>query len=339
MKIVRILLLVVAALAIIVLVLSALSPKDITIERSALIPASREVVYAQISRFENFIKWSPWADLDPNMEQKITGTDGATGAKYEWKGNEQAGAGSMQMTRISPERIEEKLLFTAPFTSEADVYYDLKEEEGGVKVTWGMVSHMPVPMNVMGLFMNMEELMGKDYEKGLVRLAARCAEAESLAPKEQTIDIQEITLTPRTYLGKRQTIPMSEVTAFYAQHLPAILGAMAQKKITPVGAPSGVVYTWDTERQETDMMAAIPAAPGSRLDTYVSVELEGPALRATYYGPYEGTGVAHEALDRYMKEKNLRPANPVIEEYVTDPGVEPDTSKWLTYIIQPLSKQ
>ena len=85
----------------------------------------------------------------------------------------------------------------------------------------------------------------------------------------------------------------------------------------------------------TDMAAAFPITENLLFGKPVTIfpMAAGRALQIEYLGAYDQLGEAHGAMDDYMAEKNLQMLPPVIEEYITDPGMEPDTAKWLTRII------
>jgi effector-binding domain-containing protein len=128
---------------------------------------------------------------------------------------------------------------------------------------------------------------------------------------------------------------MSEMEAFYSKNLGAIMGVSGAKKLEMDGYPSGIYYDWNEETGTTDMAAAIPfknAGAGAGGNIKLIEVPAGKALLIDYYGGYYGLGQAHYAMDDYMKRNNLTQKAPVIEEYITDPGTEPDSSKWLTKI-------
>lgn len=158
-----------------VLIAGLFISRDFHFERSVTINAPKEVVWENIRLLENMDKWSPWKEHDPNMQQSFEGVDGLPGAKQSWKGNKEVGSGSQEIIKVDPlKRLETKLRFLEPFESEADAYFNLKDEAGGVNVTWGFDSKFPYPMNVSRLFMNMDDAMDKEFNKGLGKLKTIC---------------------------------------------------------------------------------------------------------------------------------------------------------------------
>ena len=98
------------------------------------------------------------------------------------------------------------------------------------------------------------------------------------------------------------------------------------------GAPSGLYYNWDMQKNLADMAAGIPVEGEADIEGYDMVRIGGKALKIEYFGSNAGSGEAHYAMDDYIKENGLELNKVVIEEYITDPTTEPDTSKWLTNI-------
>jgi hypothetical protein len=114
MKILKVLGIILAIIIVIAVILIIALPTKYNVERSVTINAPRNIIFDQVRYFENFIKWSPWSSLDPDMSYEISGPDGAVGAVYSWSGNESVGVGSMTTVSQSEDRIDQTLDFTAP---------------------------------------------------------------------------------------------------------------------------------------------------------------------------------------------------------------------------------
>jgi len=174
MKILKILLFIVVGIIGIVIILGLVAPKKYSVERSVSIEAPTGLVKDQIVRFENFKEWEPWGAADPNMKVTIEGEDGAVGAVYRWEGNDQVGSGTQEIINMTDDRVDIKLNFIAPWESEDFTYYEFNDQGESVEVTWGMDGTNPFPMNVMAMFMDIEGMIGNQYDKGLNQLKARC---------------------------------------------------------------------------------------------------------------------------------------------------------------------
>lgn len=176
LKIAGIILSVIVGIAILI---GLVAPKNYNIKRDAVIHAPADVIYKTVSHYSEFPKWNPWQELDPNMKTSLDGTDGTVGAKYSWIGNDEAGAGSMTITRLDEGKsVEQTLEFLKPFKSTATTYINIEPTEGGQKVTWGMKGESAFVARIfMTLMGGMDKAVGPDYEKGLAKLKILCESA------------------------------------------------------------------------------------------------------------------------------------------------------------------
>ena len=171
---------IVLAVLAVLLVVVASRPADFRIAReSAAIAAPPEVVFAQLNDFHRWSKWSPWEKLDPAMKKTFSGADAGAGAVYAWDGNKQAGAGRMTLTDSKPaERIAIKLEFFKPFAAQNDTEFLLEKAPAGVQVKWAMSGQRNFGMKAASLFMDLDKLVGGDFERGLAELK-RVSEEEA----------------------------------------------------------------------------------------------------------------------------------------------------------------
>ena len=160
---------IVVGIVLLFLVLSMMGPKDYAVSRSIDVDRARGEVYDYLRHIKNQNDWGPWARRDPSMEQSFSGTDGEVGFVSHWKGNKEVGEGEQEITGLTPgERIETDLRFIKPFKAESDAYFELEDSGAGTRVTWGIVGENKSAISrVMGLFMSMDKMIGKDFEEGL----------------------------------------------------------------------------------------------------------------------------------------------------------------------------
>lgn len=158
-----------------VLIAGLFVPKEYHLEKDITINASRDKVWSHINSLQQLEKWSPWAAKDPAMKVKHEGLEGAIGSVYKWDGNKEVGEGSQTLTKVQPpDKVESHLHFIKPFEGEADAFINLSESGNVTKVTWGFDTKYAYPMNVMQLFVDMDEMMGKEYNAGLAKLKQIC---------------------------------------------------------------------------------------------------------------------------------------------------------------------
>jgi hypothetical protein len=143
------------------------------IERSIVVNAEASEVFAQVNDFHNWQAWSPWEKLDPAMKREFSGAQEGVGSIYSWEGNDQVGKGSMEITEsIASEKIMMDLRFLEPMEVTNVSTVTLAPEGEGTKVTWSMDGEQTYLMKVICIFVNMDGLIGKDFETGLQNLKA-----------------------------------------------------------------------------------------------------------------------------------------------------------------------
>lgn len=164
-----------ALLAVILAVLAfaATRPDSFRIERSVSIQAPPEKVFALIDDFHQWEAWSPWEKIDPQVRRSYSGAARGPGAVYAWQGNQDIGAGRMEITQAEPaRRLLLKLDFLKPFEAHNSVEFLLQPEGGGTKVTQAMFGPSPFLSKLMGLVFDMDTMVGGKYEQGLASLKA-----------------------------------------------------------------------------------------------------------------------------------------------------------------------
>jgi hypothetical protein len=166
------------ALAIVVAVAGLLGyaatrPGFFTVERTATIQAPPEKIFPLIEDFRRWREWSPYEKLDPNMKRTLGGAEKGAGATYAWEGDSKAGAGRMEITDApSPVRVTIKLDFTRPFESHNVAEFRLVPLGAGTQVTWAMHGPSPFLTKLITVFVDMDRMVGKDFDAGLASLKA-----------------------------------------------------------------------------------------------------------------------------------------------------------------------
>jgi hypothetical protein len=148
-----------------------------SVERSITVNAPSHHVHGLVDDFHNWTSWSPWEDLDPDLQRAYSGADQGVGARYEWSGNRKAGQGSMQITGSTPEGIDIALEFLKPFKSTSVTRFAFEPSGSGTEVRWQMTGEQKGLMGLFGKVVSMEKLIGPDFEKGLARLKAVAEES------------------------------------------------------------------------------------------------------------------------------------------------------------------
>jgi len=162
-----------AGLIVVLALVIATRPAHLHVERSKPIAASPAVVFSLINDFHAWPSWSPWEKQDPDMKRDISGSPQGKGALYSWSGNDQVGVGSMEIVDSSaPEQVKIRLEFKEPWEATNATTFSLVPTTQGTRVTWAMDGENNFGAKAMSMFMNMDEMIGKDFEAGLTNLGA-----------------------------------------------------------------------------------------------------------------------------------------------------------------------
>ena len=162
-----------AALIAVLALVIATRPAQLHVERSLAVSAAPALVFPLINDFRAWSSWSPWEKLDPNMKREVSGAPQGKGALYAWSGNDQVGVGSMEITdSAAPEQVKIRLEFKQPWQATNATTFSLVPTTQGTRVTWAMDGENNFGAKAMSMFMNMDEMIGKDFEAGLTNLGA-----------------------------------------------------------------------------------------------------------------------------------------------------------------------
>jgi len=163
---------VVLAIAIaILLILAATKPDTFTVRRATTVKAPPERIFPLINDFHQWGTWSPYEAKDPAMKRTYSGTASGKGAVYAWQGNKNVGSGRMEILDSSvPSKIVIKLDFFAPFEGHNTAEFTMLPQGDVTNVTWLMHGPVPFVAKIMHVLMNIDRMVGKDFEIGLANL-------------------------------------------------------------------------------------------------------------------------------------------------------------------------
>lgn len=315
--------------------LASCSGEPIHIERTTTIDAPIDFVWEHTNSLADMNAWSPWMDRDPDMTQAYEGEDGTVGAVYSWSSEkEDVGSGSQTISEISDNSITTHLVFEG--MGEADASMVLEEKDGMTLATWNYDQENPFPMNIIMMFIDMDEMLGPDYQQGVDNLKALVESNKASRNEFGGFTIEKVDLGDRTYLGVRDTVSMDAMQSFFAAGYAKTMKGMAKSGVEVAGAPSALYFVWDQENGQSEAMAAMPAEPGSMADNLASFSVSGPAIMIDYTGAYEGLMAPHQAMEEYMAWHKIEMNGPAIEEYTNDLTTVADASELNTKIYYPI---
>ncbi len=166
----------IAVVIVVFIVVVAMQPAAFRIARLATLAAPASALFDQVNDFHNWAAWSPWAKIDPAMKETFEGAPAGVGAVYSWVGNNQVGSGRMEILESRPsERIRIRLDFLKPMKATNTAEFTFAPEGDGTTVTWSMEGERNFMAKAIGLFMNMDEMIGGQFEQGLAQMETAAA--------------------------------------------------------------------------------------------------------------------------------------------------------------------
>ena len=154
-----------------VLILAATKPGTLRVQRSTSIKAPAEMIFPLINDFHQWRSWSPYENKDPAMKRTYGGAEHGKGAVYAWEGDKNVGSGRMEILEAAaPQKIAIKLDFFTPFEGHNTAEFTLLPQGDGTHVTWVMHGPARFVTKLIQVFMNLDNMIGKDFEAGLANL-------------------------------------------------------------------------------------------------------------------------------------------------------------------------
>jgi Polyketide cyclase / dehydrase and lipid transport len=164
-------LIILAIIILAILAFVATRPDDFEVRREADIAAAPSRVFGFINDFGQWPKWSPWEKMDLEMKKDFSGSSMGKGSVYSWKGNKKVGEGRMEILDSQPSSsVKIDLQFLAPFKAHNQTLFTLVPSGNSTHVIWSMTGKKAFMMKLMGVFMDMDKMVGKDFEAGLATL-------------------------------------------------------------------------------------------------------------------------------------------------------------------------
>jgi Polyketide cyclase / dehydrase and lipid transport len=170
-EIVAIVAIVLAIAVAIVLILAAAKPDTFSVQRATTVKAPAEKILPLVNDFHQWGTWSPYEARDPAMKRSYSGAASGKGAVYGWDGNKNVGSGRMEILEASaPAKIVIKLDFFKPFEGHNTAEFTILPQGNATDVTWVMHGPASFMSRLMQVFMNIDRMIGKDFEIGLADL-------------------------------------------------------------------------------------------------------------------------------------------------------------------------
>ncbi|MAX81010.1 MAG: hypothetical protein CL843_12660 [Crocinitomicaceae bacterium] len=334
MKALKIIGLVVVSIILIILVVGYTQDDKLVVSRSTIVHAPIDVVFDQVNDLKKRTQWSPWENMDSTMTFEFSDKTKGEGAQYSWSSKNQ-GSGSLVYTKVIDNQLIESNVDFGPSGKITGVFA-FEEAPDGVKVTWNMESEeISNPLTRLGMAI-MKPGMESVFDMGLDSLAAAAERATSSA-LPAGISIEEV--TPVTYISVIDSCSWEVMEQHYAKDYGQLMEFIGSNNIELTGMPFSFYHVWDEKKAFAVFEPALAVNPETVPDESgyeVKQSYEGTAVKGTHKGNYDNLGSTWESLYAYVGKEGLEFNGSPWEVYVTDPGQEPDTSKWITEIYIPV---
>ncbi len=339
MKIVKRILIGIVAVLLLGVIIAFMLPRKVRVERTLVINAPADVIFNEVNTMKNWAKWAPWFRMDPEMEITYFGPESGVGAGYSWKSkNSRVGEGKVTIAASAGDSILVNMEFTGKGAPTAG--YTFHREDAGTKVTWTMQADMG--MNPVGRYvgLGMDKMVGPDFEKGLHNLdSVSQLEAKKVSemPAMQPFHVEIKSVPSQMVMTFRLTSSMDSFPAKFNAMFPVIQKAMAAQGMKQTGPEFAIYHVYSPEK--VDFEAGIPVdKKGNTIGVVVFKELPSCSAAVTVLmGPYNANmKTAHDKVQEFIQSSHKQMAGPPWEEYVTGPGTEKDSMKYVTNIFYPV---
>jgi effector-binding domain-containing protein len=309
-------------LAVLFVAVGYLLPRQVHLERSAVIGARPATVHYLLTSFRNADKWLPCYEYDPKAKYTLSGPDFGVGATLRWAGDK-IGAGAQVVSESRPPDYVKCTLDFSGMNPTTETFH-LTPEGDGTRVVWGVDADMGSGPMGRWFGLLMDSMAGKDFEKALANLD-RFA---TTLPREDLGDlvVSRVEVRPVTIAYIPATAGHDE--AAYAAALGAGYGQVAMfmskhgvKQAAPVLA---INNKEDAQGYQFDAAIPLDRAPekpaGADSKVQVKQTYGGPALKVVHKGAYGGLPSTYAKTMAFMKTVGYEAAGPAWDEFVSDPG-------------------
>ena len=342
MRILRTLLLVLAALALLLVAAAFALPRQVHVERSTTIAAPPATVYALVSGFRSYASWSPWHARDPGASYRFEGPAWGVGAKLSWSSEEPSvGSGSQEIVETVPnERVRTRLDFGAG--DQATGEFRLSAAAGGTRLTWGFDTDLganPLARYFGRLF---DGTVGPDYEQGLAnlkRLAEGLPKADFSGLEVELVDVAPMLVAYATGTSSRDP---AEIGAAVAAAYARVGKFLTARRLAQIAAPIRVTTRWDESGFGFEAAIPIDREPEKQVQADSPVQIGrtrgGKALRAVHRGPSAGMPETYDKLLAYAAAHGHAIEGNPWDQQVNDPATTPE-SELVTHLYLPLKSE
>ena len=331
MKILKYLLYAVLFVLALYIILCALGPKNMDVVKTTSIDAPASIPFNLTNNLKKTEMWNTWTIGDTTLSVTYNETTDGVGASSSWE-SDLTGKGSQKIIESElNKRVRSQLNFEG-WDGDNFAEFQFNPQGNKTEVSYSFEgTQLPFLFRGFGLMTGMKKSMHTNYSESL-ELIKKISE-ERAKGIYSGYEIKETDLEAKHFVMQRQMVNREDIQQFYASNLGALFSKVQSAGIDMDGMPCGLFFNWPTGDGPIDMAAAIPVAEEISIKGVKSYSISAKkGIVLDFYGEYHSISNGIAAIDEYMSDRSYLLDAPSIEEYITDPGTEPDPSKWLTKI-------
>lgn len=340
-KFLKISVITIGVLALLVMVPPLFMPSSYTASSSIVIESNSYNVFPYFADLRNWEKWSPWREKDTTTKYQYSDNSFGAGSTMAWDSkNEELGTGKITTVQFKKfHHINYQLDFVKPFKSKSGGQFIVEKlNDNQVKVTWTNKGKLRWPLDRwFNTFMSFKKMLEKDFAHGLDNLKKVVeANPQRTLPK---VDPEKMELPEQLiYSVMHETVLNAEIGAKIGESYQTIIKAIETTKATAIEAPPICLFYSHNNKTSKMRPGLLVLGCGSMPKGVECIPLKaGKVLRFTYLGGYSNMEPTYDAIDTFLEENKItKRENYTWESYVSDPALEPDSTKWLTYIYVPV---
>lgn len=312
------------------------SPKVINASADIKINCTKGFLFVTMTDTKEWPKWVSWSKEDPAIKYTTGKLEISQGASFSFVGPK-FGNGSVELNEAFKDSVLTALVINDHSPVNVKITFQIIPERKNSLYLYAKARSVePIPFIKRAIWFNANDNLKKLLANDLSSLKSYL---EGMINTK--FGIESTIFKKKRYFGIRSIIFNSNIPKFYAESYPKIYAKLDSLNIPYIGPPVGMIFDWEGSSNNVFIMAALPIEANIKapLDFEVIDIPDIPCLKLEHFGMYNTLKKAHSKLDYIMSSSEFVLQQPIIEEYVTSPSQEPDTSKWLTNIYYLLNNQ
>lgn len=336
MKILKRILTVLLIFIVLLIIASLFTPKSLQVEEEVIIDAPASMVFDEISDFRNWKNWSQWHQMDTNMKNVYSDTMAVVGAFNSWTSDHpKVGDGKQTVVEIEKDKLfKTKMEFGGIDNNDFSSWKLEPLSDNQTKVIWTFEgSEMPFYYRLMSALF-LKGMIRDSYQYSLNELK-KVVEAKPITI-ELPQDLKIIDVEAEMSLNILDSTTADDLSNKLAELYRDIMIFATVNNMTQSGPPMAYYHSYSDDKVVLE--AAIPVEGNLKEEgrIFLKEKKAGKAISAEFYGNYENTASIHEKIGAYLEASKTQMSDSPYEIYITDPGIETDTSKWRTDIVYPI---